>query len=230
MDFDPSLVKIDQPPLFEFGESSSGSVEIFPAVWSAIEALIDPEVSVRRSSILQIANLDAARVSPVVAYLLTTRITDPDLEVRGGVVNILGHILNPGLGIKAATPTVRQQLAAHLAQVHTREVFALLQAVEFNSALEDQVSTLFNSCPYAGNHLVYIVSDRKIPLAIRKQAVYYLGKVGYQDAIPALERIEVRLAARTNGQQAMPFAPPDREDESELLSSIRVALKGLLAP
>jgi hypothetical protein len=230
MDYDPSLVKIDQPPLFELGDSASGSVELFPAVWSAIEALINPEISIRRLGILQIANLDAARVSPVVAYLLATRITDPDLEVRGSIINILGRILGPGVGYKAATPAVRQQLAAYLSQIHTREVFALLQTVELNSALEDQVSSLFNTCPFAGNHLIFIVSDRKIPLTIRKQAVFYLGKVGYQDAIPALERIEARLAARANGQQTMPFAPPDREDETALLPSVQEALKALLAP
>ena len=230
MDYDPLLVKIDQPPLFDLGDSSSGAVELFPTVWNAVEALVSLEPSIRLAGILQIAQLDAARLSPVVAYLIASRITDPDLEVRGGVINLLGHILSPVAGHQAATPIVRQQLIAYLSQIHTREVFALLQEVEFNNALEGQVGSLLNNCPYAGNHLVYILSDRKIQLSIRKRAAYFLGKVGYQDAIPALERIEARLAARMNGQQAMPFAPPDRDDETSLLPSIQIALKALLSP
>ena len=230
MDYDPLLMKIDQPPLFDLGDSSSGAVELFPAVWNAVEALVSLEPSIRLAGILQITQLDAARLSPAVAYLIASRITDADLEVRGGVINLLGRILSPVTGQQAATPIVRQQLTAYLAQVHTREVFALLQAVEFNNALEGQVGAVFNNCPYAGNHLAYILSDRKIQLSIRKQAAYYLGKVGYQDAIPALERIEARLAARMNGQQAMPFAPPDRDDETSLLPSIQIALKALLSP
>jgi HEAT repeat protein len=230
MDYDPLLVKIDQPPLFELGDSAAGTTELFPAVWNAIEALISPEVSVRRAGILQITQLDAARLSSVVVYLIATRITDPDLEVRGSVITTLGSVLNPGSGHPAATLAVRQQLVTYLSQIHTREVFALLQAADDNHSLRDQIACLFNSCPYAGNHLVFILSDRKNAMAIRKQAAFFLGKVGYQDAIPSLERIEARLAARTSGQQAMPFAPPDREDETSLLAPIQEALRALLAP
>jgi HEAT repeat protein len=230
MDYDPLLVKIDQPPLFELGDSSAGTTELFPAVWNAIEALISPEASVRRAGILQITQLNAARLSPVAVYLIATRITDPDLEVRASVIIALGSVLNPGLGHQTATLVVRQQLAAYLSQIHTREAFALLQAAEFSHALVDQIASIFNSCPYAGNHLVFILSDRKTSMAIRKQAAFFLGKVGYQDAIPALERIEARLTARTNGQQAMPFAPLEREDEASLLPPIQEALRALLAP
>ncbi len=83
MDYDPLLVKIDQPPLFDLGDLSSGAVELFPAVWNAVEALVNQEPSIRQAGILQIVQLDAARLSPVVAYLVASRITDPDLEVRG---------------------------------------------------------------------------------------------------------------------------------------------------
>ena len=80
----------------------------------------------------------------------------------------------------------------------------------------------------AGSNLAEIFSDRDAPLPIRRQAIHSVGQVGFLDAIPALVRLAARLEARRNGQQSMPFAPPDpQQDEGELLPEIQKTL-GLL--
>jgi hypothetical protein len=57
-----------------------------------------------------------------------------------------------------------------------------------------------------------------------------IGRVGYLDAIAALEKIENRLEARLNGQRAMPFASNPRSEESDLLPAIRETIDILRSP
>jgi hypothetical protein len=75
-----------------------------------------------------------------------------------------------------------------------------------------------------------LLSDRKIPLSIRIESVDQLALVGFLDAIPALERMEARLAGRVSGQQQMPFAPPVQPEELDLLPALRQALVSLKTP
>jgi hypothetical protein len=60
--------------------------------------------------------------------------------------------------------------------------------------------------------------------------VRFVGRVGYVDAIQALERIALRLEARLNGQQAMPFLPMMGVDDTALLPDVRAALFQLRSP
>jgi len=94
------------------------------------------------------------------------------------------------------------------------------------------VARLLNACPYAGRHLTDILAGRKNPLSIRKQAVHYVGIVGYLDSIPALEHISARLETRLQGQEAMPFLPSSQasENEEELLPYIYSSLLLLRVP
>ena len=188
MDLDEVFLKPSQPVLFDLGESSSGSVELFPGVWHLCEGLISADVAVRRKSIDQLLITDAARLLPLVAYLLATRITDPDLDIRARVIFILGETLLPDKEGHPAAEAVRQCLGTYLAQIRTRQIFAMLQTLPRQPDLEPGVARLLNACPYAGNQLADILSSRKVPLDIRRFAVRMVGLVGYLDAIPALER------------------------------------------
>jgi hypothetical protein len=69
----------------------------------------------------------------------------------------------------------------------------------------------------------------KNPLPIRQKAIYYVGLVGYLEALPALERLFNRLEARQNGQYLMSFAPPSSKTDDDLLPSLRVAIDQLKA-
>jgi hypothetical protein len=57
-----------------------------------------------------------------------------------------------------------------------------------------------------------------------------IGRVGYLDALPALERLLARLESRLHGQQAMPFAPKSSLEEAELLPDLQLTLTLLRSP
>jgi HEAT repeat protein len=230
MDLDLSLPQILQPPLFQFGEASAGAMELFPAVWSACEELAAPDATARHKGLDRLLELGAPRLSPLVTYLLTTRLADPDTGLRARVVQALGALLLPDLEGRPAPEPVRRHLVAALTQMRTRSIYALLEVAYDGADTAACVARLLNVCPYAGGHLVEILNERKLPLTVRRAAVDFIGSVGYLEAIPALERLATRLEARLGGQQSMPFAPPVVQDETDLLPVVQAALAMLKAP
>jgi hypothetical protein len=223
MEEDP-YINISQPTLFSLSDTSLGTVELFPAVWSAVEELASPEASTRQAALDRLQTLGAPRLSPLVAYMVATRIDDPDLPLRARIIRIISILLSiDDLGRSAPEP-VQRYVIAYLTQMRMRPIYAILQAALEFPYLDSDIARLLNSCPYAGNLLADILVDRKISVAIRREAARYISEVGYLDAIPVLERLESRLATRMNGQQYMPFAPPQGTDERELLPVVQSAL------
>ncbi len=227
METDQSFPELEQPGLFKLGEVSVGHIELFPAVWSAAEALTAVEPEARRKGLVRLEEMHAARFSPLVAYLVTTRITDPDMDIRSQAVRMLSSVLVPDKHGSLAPADVRRRVLAVMAQMRTRHIYSLLELASRSSDSETAVTALLNSCPYAGIHLADILSSKKTPLSIRKEAANLIGRVGYLDAIPVLERLITRLASRLNGQQSMPFAPVGGFEETALLPDVQAALDQL---
>ena len=230
MEVDSMAPRVVQPALFEIGSTSVGILELFPDVWAACEALSNPDDDIRRSGLERLAEIGAARLSPLVVYLLATRLSDPELDLRARTAQILGDVLAPDAEGNTAPAEVLTALKEHLSQMRTRQVFALLQISAAQPECEPQVARLLNACAYAGVHLTEILASRKAPIEIRKQAARFIGLVGYLDALPSLERIVTRLEGRLKGQQAMPFVPPAGVDELDLLPEAQSALAMLQAP
>lgn len=227
---EPQLFTAPQLKFFDIGESSPGIVELFPAVWTSAEALTTSDAATRLWALDRLEEMDAARLSPLVAYLLVTRLTDPNIELRTRVVQILGDLLSPGNQDKLSSDAHRNHLKSCLYQIRTREIFALLQVIVHNPSTEKQVACLLNASPFAGTHLVEILASRKVPLTIRQRAARIIGLVGYVDAIPALERIATRLESRLNGQQMMSFIPSGGVDDNTLLPEVISTLDILHSP
>lgn len=219
-----------QPRLFGPENSSSGSAELFPAIWNAAEDLANAVPAVRRLALECLENTGAARISPLVSYLIATRLGDPDLEVRCQVVRILGDVLGPDAQGDMAPEAVLTQLAYYLSDMRTRQIFSLTQVLALNPELAPQVIRILNVCIFAGHHLIEMASSRKLSLEVRRKAIWLISQVGYLDAIPALERLQVRMETRLTGQQSMPFAPPLGVDDSELLPDVKAALLVLRSP
>ncbi len=230
MDPEDLLPYQEQLRLFDYGAPSSGMLELFPAVWGAIEGLTRPEASRRRIALDELSALGAARFSSLVVYVLATRLTDPDIETRARVVEILGRVIVPDEQGNPTPDVVLYHLNTYLSQMRTRQVYALLQVLEHKPELTPEVGRLLNACPYAGNHLADILVSKKTPLPIRRQAVRVIGEVGFLDALPALERMHTRIESRLNGQQRMPFAPSVSDDELALLPDIQRTLSVLRSP
>lgn len=227
MDDNPFSIKLNQPALFDFTGTSRGTVELFPAVWSAAEELTSPEIEARRDALERLAELKAIRLSPLIVYLIATRLLEPDLALRKRIIQLLGEVFLPDEAGRPAPETVTRHLSFYLTQMRTRQFTAVLQAVSDDVNLEDAAARLFNACPYGSNQLTLILSDRKAPLPIRQAAARMIGLVGYLDALAELERLEVRLNSRIKGQQSMPFDQPTSTDESDLLKSVQKSISDL---
>jgi HEAT repeat protein len=221
--------RLPQLPLFSM-EESRGNVELFPAVWSAVEDLTLSDPKIRWSALDRLLELNAPRFSPVVAYILVTRLAEPDLALRARIVQALGEVLIPDSDGQPSPDEVRRSLAYYLSQMRTRQIFALLQVAAIDPDYEGHVARLLDPCPFACSHLLDILSDFKAPMPVRQQAANMLGRVGFLDALPSLERLAAKLDARLNGQKSMPFAPPSLAMEQELLPAVRNAISLLKAP
>jgi HEAT repeat protein len=212
-----------QPPLFPLDESIA-SVELYPEVWKAAEAVILPDAESRRAGVARLLELRAARISALVVYLLATRLTEPDLSMRSRIVQALGEVLLPDEQGYPAPEDVRRSLRHTLSHMRTRQVYSLLQVLVHTPALEEHVMLLLDACPHAGSHLVAILADRTVLLAVREQAARMIGRVGYLDSLPALVKLAARLESRLNGQRAMPFVLPATADEATLLPTLQAAI------
>src|SRR5512136_879865 len=136
MDDDLLQSILPQPALFDFSPTSTNAVELFPAVWSAVEALTAPEVNIRNSGLDRLLSLGAPRISPLVAYLLATRLTDPDIRLRARMVRALGEIFSKDEQGNTAPESVKRHLTFYLAQMRIRLVFSLLEVASYDPELE----------------------------------------------------------------------------------------------
>ncbi len=221
---------LSQPTLFDAADTVTGAAELFPEVWHATEGLSSPDLMVRRESLDRLIILDAARLSPLVAYVVATRIFEPDLELRRRVVEVLGKIFLPDETGKLTPPEVRIHLSAYCMLIERRGVLSLLEVANAFPDSESQVAAILNVCSQSGAILAEVMSDRKLPLDIRHQAINFIGRVGFLDAIPALDRLKGRLESRINGQKAMSFAPLSRGSETALLPVVQATLMLLKEP
>lgn len=225
MNLDP-LVQIDPLDVESTGEPFRLGEAVLVSAWKAAEALISPDLHNRRQGMQQLLALQVASGSPLVLYLLYTRLTEPDLDLRRRMVLELADILE----ISAPDSPARQCLAAHLGQMRTRQIYALLQLVAYDADMEAAACRLLKACSYAGSQLAAILADRQMPVEIRKQAVQVAGHIGYLDAAQALERVQTRLESRLPPQQNLALLELEASDELNLLAPVRAALSRLRAP
>lgn len=219
-----------QPVLIDLRDQTTGAVELFPAVWSAAEDLVSPDLNTRMAGLEMLLKLNAPRLSALVTYLLITRISDPDIALRARIVNALGELLLADDEGHVTPEPVRRCLFKYLNQMRTRPIFSLLEVGKKFPHEKTNIARILNVCSNAGRHLSDILSDRRAPLEIREQAAYFIGLVGYLDAIPTLERLSSKLESKLNGQQAMSFAPLSATEEIKLLPVIQDTLTQLYAP
>lgn len=228
MDLDPLQVNVEALALNQWGDSKTRTLEQLSNIWSAAEALTNPDILARRAGFERLVSMEAVRLSPLVVYLVASRLSDPDIEFRAQVTQALSAVFRLDRDGQAAPEVVRTTLATALGQMLPHTVYALLQASEAYPEARDSIAVLFNASPYAGLHLGDILTDRKNPLDIRKQAAYYIGEVGFLNALPQLERLLSRLESR-NGYKAFSFGSENVE-ETCLLPVVRTTLDLLRAP
>lgn len=213
---------ITQPTLIVLDDQDTEvSVELFPAAWQAAEKLLSSDVKVRHSGMDELLASEAARVSPLLAYLIVTRLFDPDEGLRIRVVKALANILRRDANGHFAPEEVRARIISGLSQLGDQGLLSLLKVGVDHEELHGHIAKLINFAPHTGRFLKDLARDRRQRIPVRKLAITFLGRIGYVDAYSELIRIRNRIESRQIGQKSMPFAPPSSESEELLLPELR---------
>ena len=201
------------------GQGSGGErLELISVIWEAVESLSSPDLEQRMTGLQRLVEYDAIRQLPLAAYLLTSRITEADIEFRNQIVKNLGSLAGSIGSGAGPIQSVEDTLVDQLSGMRTRQVFALLQVAIYDKTSEGYVADLLSYCSYAGNHLAQILSDRSAPADVRKQAAHYIGEIGYLDALPVLERMASRIESRGNDEDARML--PALQNAVQLLTAL----------
>jgi len=192
-------------------------------VWRHAQALISPELFERKDGFQRLIELNIINKSPLITYLLATRIKEVDITLRAYIVNVLANILESKIQRDEAIEVTKHTLVEYLSQIGKREIHALIQLVEVDPFTNENIVRIMCSSSCAGDYLNDIASDRKESINIRQLAITLLGKIGYLDAISDLERLENRIMNRVNPNSI-------GSEEKLLLPQIADALALLRAP
>lgn len=217
----PNLISLELP-------ETQAILELFPGVWMAAEQLGSQDVNQRHQAMDELLRTDAPRVSPLIGYLLSTRLLDPDLRLRMRIVESLANVMRRDSEGKYAVDAVRSHIIAGLSYLGEPGVFALLELAVKDQTLVPHISKLLNFMPRAGDTLKNFASNRDKKIEIRRMAIFFIGRIGYVDAVGELKRLRDRIETRQEGQKRMPFAPPAADDNEEgLLQEINKTLSSL---
>ena len=199
------------------------------AVWSALEALTAHELEIRQQGFDSLLEKDVVRKSPLVVYVLATRLLEPEIQLRRRIVGCLAELISPAPGDPPPAGAALTYLNGYLSQMRKRPIFALLQVAGFDPESSKQVGTLLKACSFAGNQLSQILVDHTAPIPIRRQAITFTSQIGFLVAIPALERMVRRIEARVSPGELLNLSNAELEDEASLLPYMKEALVRLQA-
>ena len=195
-------------------------------VWLAAERLVSPRVIEREEALDYLVEQGSFAKSPLIAYLLATRLSDPDLEVRCHMVKALGDVLAGGEKGEQLPDPVLRQLQGFLAYLNKEQILDLLEVSEQYLSAEESLIEIFKLCSYAGNVVSGIVNDRKIPLGIRQKAIYFCGEAGFLETTSILQVLVMRIEKRNQVLRKFPLRKNTR-DENQLYPYAVAALEKL---
>jgi hypothetical protein len=196
------------------------------------EMFVSPHIEERRRGFAILFGSEAARRSPLTPQLLFTRVDEPDLNLRGQIVQALADYFEIRGREYRYPPEIRAAVAGHLRKFDRPHLLALLdlqraQQVGKLKLRSECLVRLLERIPNASAQLSRLAGDRTMALEMRCAAIELIGQVGFTDTLPVLEGLEARLEGRRAGQLAMTFAPTDQPDEQKLLPTLKETLRVL---
>jgi len=195
-------------------------------IWQSAEMLVSPNNPEREKALEFLSDIGAPQKSPLIAYLLVSMISDPELETRFHVIQVLGSIIRGDGKNDCCSDQVLHYIQSFLARINREQILDLLEvAVQYLSA-EQSLIELFKLCSYAGNILNGIVNDRKLPVQVRQSAIYFCGEVGFLDTITTLKGLVSRIEKRDDDSGKTAERKRVR-DENEMYSYAVIALEKL---
>ncbi|MFN2112910.1 MAG: hypothetical protein ACK2TT_07310 [Anaerolineales bacterium] len=164
-----------------------------PDLKEVLERLIAPDAHLRSGAVDELAEVKGVEDDPLFIYLLATRLLDPDLEIRFQVVKVLGRMLEFEHNQHTLQGRSLEILVSYLADFEKDQYVKLLEVSEAYLAAEESLTAILKVCSYAGNSLGGIVNDRKLPVRIRQQAIFFCGEIGFMGTADALRNLISRV-------------------------------------
>jgi hypothetical protein len=84
-------------------------------------------------------------------------------------------------------------LTGFTTQLDQSQLVKLLEVSVGYLAAEKVIGNILKLCSYAGKALGGIVNDRKLPVEIRQQAIFYCGEVGFLNSALAIKNLIQRI-------------------------------------
>ena len=162
-------------------------------IWLILEDLIASDPDLRGSALEELGALQGFQEQPLTVYLLATRLLDPDLEIRFHAARLLGAWVNFEAPSEVLPEKSLRTLIGFTTQLDQSQLVKLLEVSVEYLAAEEAIGNILKLCSYAGKALGGIVNDRKLPVEIRQQAIFYCGEVGFLNSAIAIKNLIQRI-------------------------------------
>ncbi len=206
------------------------SEEYLPVLWQNAQYLVGVDPKLRFQALEELNKLEVIRYSPLLAYLVATRLSDSETNIRNAAILILVSVLNPDVIGNPAPKEVLLEIYNCLSNISKDTVAKLLMcSIDYEENRSD-ISKLLNLCSESGKHLASILADRNELIGIRRQAADYIGLIGFVETRPILIRIKNRLESVVKNNTRSPINLENQEEQKSLLLSINTALTLLQNP
>lgn len=218
-----------QPDLLNFHAASSENAvaEAVKEIWPSLEAVCAPSPAIRREGLQQLESIVSPPESLLLVSQLSSLLRDPEIDIRCRALRLLVGIASGAKTTLEREHEIRQVVAGCLARASLGDVAMLLACGAEEDANRAALGRLFNLYAPISTLLAELAASRSQPVALRQEAIFFLGNLGFADAAPVLRKLAERLAARQRGQGVMPFAPPVDNGEAPLLPLLKKALAQL---
>jgi hypothetical protein len=161
------------------------------------EKLISGDAEIRAAGIREIIEMRTYLDSPLIIYLLATRINDPDHGIRIYVTNILAEVLQKS---KEEDPEriveSKVTLINYLMNLDESEIRALLEIGVQDLSMRQKVTRILKNCSCADVTLVLLLKDNHESIEMRMLAADLLGEIGFVKQLVPLENYQSRLQKR----------------------------------
>ncbi len=162
-------------------------------LWETAEGLLSPDSNIRESSLDNLKEIDGFYRSPLVASLLVSRISEPDLEIRFHLIQLLGSLVDFDSSDQHFADQALIFAKDALDQMEKIQLIRILEVSDSYLTAESAIRNILKLSSYAGVGLSGIVNDRKLPVSLRQQAVFYCGEVGYLSSRTTLQNFAKRV-------------------------------------
>lgn len=167
-------------------------------LWETAEGLLSPDPNIRERSLDKLKEIEGYYQSPLIASLLVSRISEPDLEIRFHLIQFLGSLVDFDSPGQHLTNQALVYAKDALDKMEKTQLIRILEVSDRYLTAERALVNILKLSSYAGVGLSGIVNDRKLPVSLRQQAVFFCGEIGYLSSRTTLQNFVLRVDKSRN--------------------------------